>query len=147
MSRSLIRTTGNLLIRPAPKSSRSPYNFEIVLLDHGLYFDLDDTLRLDYSKFWLSLIAPGTPEVRRERRKYASRVGNIGDDLVRIITLFTKIGSDHFVHSTLFSRLQLQVGASAIHAINLLTTILRPSRTQGLSVGRNIRGRNLGVQA
>lgn len=26
---------GNLLIRPARPNSRSPYNFEIVLLDHG----------------------------------------------------------------------------------------------------------------
>jgi hypothetical protein len=25
--------------------SRSPYNFEVVLLDHGQYFDLDDELR------------------------------------------------------------------------------------------------------
>lgn len=27
---------GNLLIRPRSKNSRSPYNFEIALLDHGL---------------------------------------------------------------------------------------------------------------
>jgi hypothetical protein len=27
---------GNLLIRPSPPYSRSPYNFEIALLDHGL---------------------------------------------------------------------------------------------------------------
>ncbi|KAI0785656.1 ABC1 family-domain-containing protein [Abortiporus biennis] len=72
---------GNLLIRPAPMSSKSPYNFEIVLLDHGLYFDLDDDLRINYSKFWLSLIARASPETDRERRKYAALVGNIGDDL------------------------------------------------------------------
>ena len=72
---------GNLLIRPASPSSRSPYNFDIVLLDHGLYFDLDDDLRINYSKFWLSLIAPASAQTNADRRKYAKLVGNIGDDL------------------------------------------------------------------
>ncbi|KAN0132090.1 ABC1 family domain containing protein [Lactarius tabidus] len=71
---------GNLLIRPRPSASRSPYNFEIVLLDHGLYFDLDRTLRINYSKLWLALIAPATPESNRDRRKYAELVGNVGPD-------------------------------------------------------------------
>jgi aarF domain-containing kinase len=35
---------GNLLIRPAPKGSTSTRNFEVVLLDHGLYFDLGTRL-------------------------------------------------------------------------------------------------------
>lgn len=73
--------SGNLLIRPAGSSSKSPYNFDIVLLDHGLYFDLDDELRINYSKFWLSLIAPASPQTNADRRKYAKLVGNIGDDL------------------------------------------------------------------
>lgn len=63
--------------------SRSPYNFEIVLLDHGLYFDLDTELRVNYSKFWLALIAPASPSTSADRRKYAELVGNIGPDLVR----------------------------------------------------------------
>lgn len=71
---------GNLLIRPRPAASRSPYNFEIVLLDHGLYFDLDRSLRINYSKLWLALIAPATPESNRDRRKYAELVGNVGPD-------------------------------------------------------------------
>ncbi|EPQ57523.1 ABC1-domain-containing protein [Gloeophyllum trabeum ATCC 11539] len=72
---------GNLLIRPAPLSSKSPYNFEIVLLDHGLYFDLDTALRINYSKFWLSLIKSASPETIAERRQYAQLFGNIGPDL------------------------------------------------------------------
>jgi len=72
---------GNLLIRSAPSTSNSPYNFEIVLLDHGLYFDLDDELRVNYSRFWLSLIAAASPQTDRDRRKYAQLVGNITDDL------------------------------------------------------------------
>ncbi|KAF8268634.1 ABC1-domain-containing protein [Lactarius quietus] len=71
---------GNLLIRPRPAASRSPYNFEIVLLDHGLYFDLDRTLRINYSKLWLALIARATPETNMDRRKYAQLVGNVGPD-------------------------------------------------------------------
>ncbi|KAF8135469.1 ABC1 family-domain-containing protein [Boletus edulis] len=72
---------GNLLIRRAPPNSRSPYNFEIVLLDHGLYFDLDPELRINYSKLWLSLIERASPETRAARRKYAELVGNITPDL------------------------------------------------------------------
>ncbi|CAE6525179.1 unnamed protein product [Rhizoctonia solani] len=77
---------GNLLIRPAPPGSRSRFNFEIVLLaspDHGLYFDLDDDLRLNYARLWLALIAPGTPAVARARRKYAEAM-NITSDLYPI---------------------------------------------------------------
>lgn len=51
------------------------------MLDHGLYFDLDDDLRINYSKFWLSLIAPPSAQTNADRRKYAKLVGNIGDDL------------------------------------------------------------------
>jgi aarF domain-containing kinase len=76
--------TGNLLIRPAAPGSKSPYNFDIVLLDHGLYFDLDDKLRINYSKFWLSLIASASPETNADRRKYAKLVGNISDELYPI---------------------------------------------------------------
>lgn len=79
--------SGNLLIRPAPQMSRSPYNFEIVLLDHGLYFDLDTQLRINYSKLWLSLIATSSSSVNADRRKYAQLVGNIGPDLVGGVSL------------------------------------------------------------
>ncbi|KAJ7770216.1 ABC1-domain-containing protein [Mycena maculata] len=72
---------GNLLIRSAPITSKSPYNFEIVLLDHGQYFDLDPELRINYAKLWLSLIAPASPSTRADRRKYAELVGNIGPNL------------------------------------------------------------------
>jgi aarF domain-containing kinase len=72
---------GNLLIRPASKLSKSPYNFEIALLDHGLYFDLERELRVNYSRFWLSLIARSSPIVDADRRKYAELVGNITSDL------------------------------------------------------------------
>ncbi|KZT57755.1 ABC1-domain-containing protein [Calocera cornea HHB12733] len=72
---------GNLLIRPAGPGSRSPYNFEIVLLDHGLYFDLDDELRVNYARLWLTLVAPNSKETRRDRRYYAKLVAHVDDDM------------------------------------------------------------------
>ncbi|KDQ53504.1 hypothetical protein JAAARDRAFT_136813 [Jaapia argillacea MUCL 33604] len=72
---------GNLLIRPSPPLSKSPYNFEIVLLDHGLYFELPNELRIDYSKLWLSLMEKNSERVAKERRRLAQRVGNVGPDL------------------------------------------------------------------
>ncbi|KAG1732224.1 ABC1 family-domain-containing protein [Suillus paluster] len=75
---------GNLLIRPASKSSKSSYNFEIALLDHGLYFDLERELRVNYSRLWLSLIAHSSPTVDADRRRYAEAVGNITLDLYPI---------------------------------------------------------------
>ncbi|GAA6025867.1 hypothetical protein JCM11491_004751 [Sporobolomyces phaffii] len=70
---------GNLLIRPASPKSRSPFNFEVVLLDHGLYFDLPADLRVNYARFWLSLMAAPSPSVELARRKYAKLVANIDD--------------------------------------------------------------------
>ena len=84
----LYLSVGNLLIRPAPPKSKSPYNFEVVLLDHGLYFDIERNLRINYSKFWLALISKTSPEVNADRRKYAELVGNIGPDLVFSATCY-----------------------------------------------------------
>lgn len=76
---------GNLLIRPRPKQSRSSENFEIVLLDHGLYFEIDEELRSNYARFWLSLLSRSTPSVKYERRRLARLVGNIDDDLYPVL--------------------------------------------------------------
>ncbi|KDE02639.1 ABC1-B atypical protein kinase [Microbotryum lychnidis-dioicae p1A1 Lamole] len=75
---------GNLLIRPAQPGSRSRSNFEIVLLDHGLYFEMDSALRVAYARLWLALISPSSPKVEAERRKYAYLAGNIDDELYPI---------------------------------------------------------------
>ncbi|KAG8934159.1 hypothetical protein FRC01_004799 [Tulasnella sp. 417] len=75
---------GNLLIRPAQPNSRSPYNFEICLLDHGLYFDIDDELRVNYAHLWLSLIAPPSAQTHANRRKYAQLVGKIDPEMYTV---------------------------------------------------------------
>ncbi|PWN43956.1 ABC1-domain-containing protein [Ceraceosorus guamensis] len=76
---------GNVLIRPALPGSRSPYNFELVLLDFGLTFDIDKKLRTDYARFWLALLSPSTPRVQKERRRLASLIANIPDELYPIL--------------------------------------------------------------
>jgi aarF domain-containing kinase len=76
---------GNVLIRPAQRNSRSPFNFEVVLLDHGLYFDIDQDLRTNYARFWLSLLSKSTPKVKKERRRLAKEIANIDDNLYPIL--------------------------------------------------------------
>ncbi|SPO24008.1 uncharacterized protein UTRI_03451_B [Ustilago trichophora] len=76
---------GNVLIRPVQPGSRSRHNFEVVLLDHGLYFDIDEELRANYARFWLSLLKRASPEVTAERRRYAKLIANIDDDLYPIL--------------------------------------------------------------
>lgn len=76
---------GNVLIRPAPKGSKSPFNFEVVLLDHGLYFDISQELRTNYARFWLALLSKSTPSVMAERRRLARSIANIDDDLYHIL--------------------------------------------------------------
>ncbi|KAF5370737.1 hypothetical protein D9758_001819 [Tetrapyrgos nigripes] len=75
---------GNLLIRPSPSSSKSPLNFEIVLLDHGQYFSLEPQTRINYSKFWLSLMKPASSTTLSERRHLAEVVANIPEELYPI---------------------------------------------------------------
>lgn len=76
---------GNLLIRTKAPTSSSPFNFDVCLLDHGQYFDIPDDLRVNYARFWLSLLKPSSKSTNDERRKYAKLVGNIDDDMVSFI--------------------------------------------------------------
>ena len=66
---------GNLAIRPNPKR-RYPYNFDIVLYDHGLYRDIPLTLRRNYARLWLAVIDSNVPKMR----EYAYKVAGITDD-------------------------------------------------------------------
>lgn len=43
---------GNILVHKSPNSKR----LHIILLDHGLYANLSDQFRSNYSKFWLSIL-------------------------------------------------------------------------------------------
>ena len=51
---------GNILVRPRTKSTSSSTKngeFDIVLLDHGMYRRLDDSFRLHYSNLWAGLVS------------------------------------------------------------------------------------------
>lgn len=65
---------GNLAIR-LNTAKRKPYNFDIILYDHGLYREIPLELRRNYAKLWLAVI--DTDETAM--RKYARLVANIGD--------------------------------------------------------------------
>ena len=67
---------GNIAIRHNP-NRRYPYNFDVVLYDHGLYRMPDDKLRKDYAKLWLAVIDGDELKMRR----YAYEVAGIGDKL------------------------------------------------------------------
>src|SRR5271170_5349542 len=62
---------GNVFIRPHP--SAHPANFQIVLLDHGLYRHLPQQLRVDYAKLWLSIIQSDIPKMKY----YSQLVANV----------------------------------------------------------------------
>lgn len=66
---------GNIAIREN-KSRRYPYNFDVVLYDHGLYRMIDEKLRLDYAKLWLAVIDAD----ENRMRKYAYKVAGITDE-------------------------------------------------------------------
>ncbi|GAB4820114.1 hypothetical protein N2152v2_007160 [Parachlorella kessleri] len=52
---------GNLFVRQAPKDG----GWQLVLLDHGLYRELDDSFRLEYAGLWRSLIFADEEGIRR----------------------------------------------------------------------------------
>lgn len=72
---------GNLLIRTRPKSSQSKYNFEIVLLDHGLYREIPLDLQRSYAKLWLSIINMN----EKDMKQYSYEVAGISEDKVDYI--------------------------------------------------------------
>ncbi|KAF9359484.1 hypothetical protein BGX26_012219 [Mortierella sp. AD094] len=60
---------GNVMIRPKPAGSPSHCNFEIVLLDHGLYRELSPEFRLDYARLWTAIMASDQEEIKRRALK------------------------------------------------------------------------------
>lgn len=57
---------GNILVRRHP---RYKDDYQIVLLDHGLYRSLDQQFIQDFSKFWLSLIRFDKKELIKNAEK------------------------------------------------------------------------------
>lgn len=55
---------GNLLVRPKPGGKKNEH--QIVIIDHGLYADLSEELRLDYANFWVAMTPPQNNEVLQQ---------------------------------------------------------------------------------
>lgn len=66
---------GNIAIRPNP-NRRYPYNFDLILYDHGLYRMPEMKMRRDYAKLWLAVINAD----EKGMRKYAYEVAGITDE-------------------------------------------------------------------
>ncbi|KAJ3390647.1 putative aarF domain-containing protein kinase 1 [Entophlyctis sp. JEL0112] len=71
---------GNIFVRPrkrpwyvVPAVAKwfgfNPYNFDIILLDHGLYRSLSTTLRLEFCRLWTSLIRFDEPSIKESATK------------------------------------------------------------------------------
>ncbi|KAF9904252.1 hypothetical protein EC991_002910 [Linnemannia zychae] len=56
---------GNIMIRPTPAGSPSHRNFEIIVLDHGLYRELSPEFRLDYARLWTAVMASDEEAIKR----------------------------------------------------------------------------------
>jgi aarF domain-containing kinase len=52
---------GNCFVRPHPANSRRP---QLVLLDHGLYTELPDSLRRDLSSIWTAMVQHDDPSLQ-----------------------------------------------------------------------------------
>lgn len=66
---------GNIAIR-LNKARRAPYNFDVILYDHGLYRNPPLDLRRNYAKLWLAVLNADEPRMR----KYAHAVAGITDE-------------------------------------------------------------------
>ncbi|KAG1504205.1 hypothetical protein G6F54_001168 [Rhizopus delemar] len=66
---------GNVFVRPAKDPKHSKYNFDLVLLDHGLYRELSNELRSNYAHLWTSLIKGNEQGIRTYSYKVAGTEG------------------------------------------------------------------------
>jgi aarF domain-containing kinase len=78
---------GNLLVRLKPGGK--PGQHEVVVIDHGLYVELPEELRLDYANFWVAMTPPKNSQVLQE---ICTKWGIKDFELYAKITAFNKQG-------------------------------------------------------
>lgn len=69
----------NVLVRPLPSGSRSIFGKrkpQLVLLDHGLYKDLDNSMRINYASLWKGLVFSDANAIKENSVKLGA-----GEDL------------------------------------------------------------------
>ncbi|KAI7901956.1 ABC1 family-domain-containing protein [Cokeromyces recurvatus] len=110
---------GNVFIRPTTDPKHSKHNFDLVLLDHGLYRELSDQLRSDYAHLWTSLIKADEDGIR----EYSHRVG--GTDIYQLFAcMLTGREWDKISQSDLNSVREVdEVGRMSEGALRYLTEV------------------------
>eukprot|EP00158_Paraphelidium_tribonemae_P003643 Partr_v1_DN26272_c0_g1_i3_m48244 putative AarF domain containing kinase len=89
---------GNVLVRARSVGNlRNGRNYDIVLLDHGLYRELDEQFRRDYSNLWLSIVRGREADIK----KYSENLG--GGDAYRLFTCILTSRSWEAVSTDLLS--------------------------------------------
>jgi aarF domain-containing kinase len=73
---------GNILVRPSQEDASKPL---VVLLDHGLYRELDDAFRLAYAALWQGIVEGDGASIRRE----ALRMGVPPEDVELFTAMLT----------------------------------------------------------
>ncbi|KAJ1750927.1 hypothetical protein LPJ79_002512 [Coemansia sp. RSA 1821] len=73
---------GNLFVRPRAKGSAPHgYNFDLVLLDHGLYRQLSSRFRYEYAEMWYALMKGDQDGIKYWSRRLS------GTDLYRLFSI------------------------------------------------------------
>ena len=72
----------NLMIRKHPKRPNKP---QLVLLDHGLYRELNDSFRRDYCRLWRSIICSDQENIKHYG--YRLNAGEMFALLAAILTM------------------------------------------------------------
>ncbi|KAJ2757994.1 hypothetical protein IWQ57_006948, partial [Coemansia nantahalensis] len=73
---------GNLFVRPRARADTAHgYNFDLVLLDHGLYRQLTPRFRYEYAEMWRALMKGDADQIRHWSRRLA------GTDLYRLFAV------------------------------------------------------------
>ena len=70
----------SLLVRPHPENPREP---QLVLLDHGLYKELDREFRVDYANLWKAIILGNSKDIELYCRKV--RIGHKPPPILNLI--------------------------------------------------------------
>ena len=63
----------NILIRPHPRYKNKP---QVVLLDHGLYRNLDDSFRRNYCRLWQALVLGDESKIKKVKKIFNEKKRN-----------------------------------------------------------------------
>ena len=89
---------GNVLVRKFKKKGSGSSRPQVVLLDHGLYRELDDEFRLRYAAMWKALVLADLPGIER-----AATALGVGDSYPLFSAILTQRPWDDIIRNDLES--------------------------------------------